>query len=269
MEKSAMPSDGQVGIRLVLAGLGLIFCLWALANPSAQAREPVRIFAAASTIGAVNQATAIFIKQSKVKVVAVFASSGALARQLAAGAPGHLFLSANRKWMAWAQSQGAIAGETRRVLLRNRLVVVIHKGRELKIADFEKIDFVAMVGAGRLAIADPAHAPLGIHARAALRAMGVWKQLGPRALRLADAARARVLVERGEAAFGILYESDVVSSPRLEAAGIFPASFHPPITYEIALTRAGKGDKRARKLLHWLAGPQAARVFAKHGFRVD
>ncbi len=268
MEKAVMAPRprGDTWSRSILAVL--VPVLWLCMMVSAMAREPLLIFAAASTIAPVNAAAKLYTKQHGIRVVSVFASSGALARQLAAGAPGHLFLSADPKWMDWAQSVNAIVGDTRRVLLKNRLVVATHKGRNLKIENFEKIDFVSIVGAGRLAIADPAHAPLGTHARSALRRMGVWKQLGPRALRLADAAQTRVLVERGEAAFGILYESDVISSPRLEMAGIFPSNFHPPIIYEIALTHAGKGDPRARKFLNWLAGKTAAKVFTKHGFRV-
>jgi len=266
-----MALDGYATIKmpLVLVGLGLTFCLWLSSIPSARAQESVYIFAAASTIGAVNEATSIFIKQKKVMVVPVFASSGALARQLFAGAPGHLFLSANKKWMAWAQSQGTIIKETRRVLLRNRLVVAMHKGRNLNSLEFKKDNFISIVGNGRLAIGDPSHAPIGIYARAALRWMGVWKQLGPQALRLADAAQARSLVEYGEATFGILYESDVVTSSRLKVAKLFPAIAHMPITYEIALTRAGAGHPLALKLLNWLTGTEAALVFAKHGFRVD
>ncbi|MEE8140446.1 MAG: molybdate ABC transporter substrate-binding protein, partial [Alphaproteobacteria bacterium] len=172
------------------------------------AREPLRIFAAASTIAALNDATRLFTKQHEIPVVTVFASSGALARQLAAGAPGHLFLSADPKWMDWAQSQGTVAGHSRRILLGNRLVLAARKGSGLKLKITKSLDLSMLLGGGRLAIADPAHVPLGAHARAALVWMGAWKRVAPRALRLADAAQTRVLVERGEATFGILYESD-------------------------------------------------------------
>jgi molybdate transport system substrate-binding protein len=98
--------------------------------------------------------------------------------------------------------------------------------------------------------------------------MGAWKRVSPRALRLADAAQARVLVERGEATFGILYESDVAFNPRLEAAGVFPPDSHAKIRYEIALTRAAATNPAARSLLEWLSGAAARGVFARFGFGV-
>jgi molybdate transport system substrate-binding protein len=228
----------------------------------------VRIFAAASTIAAVNDAARLFSKQHEIRVVPVFASSGALARQLAAGAPGHLFLSADPKWMDWAQSQGAIAGPSRRVLLGNRLVLAVRKGSGRRFKITKSLDLPGLLNGGRLAIADPAHAPLGTHSRAALIWMGAWKKVASRALRLADAAQTRVLVERGEAAFGILYQSDVSPDSRLETAGVFPPDSHPLIRYEIALTRAATNNAAARSLLEWLSGTAARGIFARFGFMV-
>ncbi len=268
MEKAAMALKDRRGFgsRPLLALLGplLCLCLWG----QALAREPLRIFAAASTIAAVNDAARLFAKQHGTRVVGVFASSGALARQLAAGAPGDLFLSADPKWMNWAQFQGVIDGHSRRVLLGNRLVLAVPKGSGLKFKITKSLDLAAALGGGRLAIADPAHAPLGAHARAALTWMGAWRKLAPRALRLADAAQARVLVERGEATFGILYQSDVTANSRIEAAGVFPTESHRLILYEIALTRAAAKDAAARELLEWLSGAAAGAVFARFGFEV-
>ena len=170
--------------------------------------------------------------------------------------------------MDWAQSQGAIAGPSRRILLSNRLVLAVRKGSGRKFKITKSLDLPALLDGGRLAIADPAHAPLGAHARAALIWMGAWKKVASRALRLADAAQTRVLVERGEAAFGILYQSDVASNPRLEAAGVFPPESHPLIRYEIALTRAAADNAAARSLFEWLSGAIARGIFTRFGFTV-
>lgn len=254
----------KLAVWLALAVLGTNLCD-RLSSP-VMAREPLRLFAAASTISAVNSAIRIFSTQNETAVIPVFASSGALARQLAAGAPGHLFLSADPKWMDWAQNKGAIIGSSRAVLLANQLVLAGRKGVGHRIKITKSFDLPGLVGGGRLAIADPAHAPLGAHARAALTWMGIWKQIAPRALRLADAAQTRVLVERGEAAFGILYRSDVTDNPQLEIVGIFPPESHPPIRYEIALTTASAENTDARRLLQWLEGTAARKIFVRSGF---
>jgi molybdate transport system substrate-binding protein len=48
-------------------------------------------------------------------------------------------------------------------------------------------------------------------------------------------------------------------------AGVFPTDSHPPIVYPFAVTAAGDTPE-ARKLLDFLAGPEAAVLFAKRGF---
>ena len=229
----------------------------------------MRIFAAASTIAAVNEATRPFAKKYGTRVVGVFASSGALARQLAAGAPGDLYLSADPKWMNWAQFQRVIDGRSRRTLFSNRLVLAVPKGSGFKFKITKSLDLPKLLGGGRLAIADPAYAPLGAHARAALIWMGAWSQVARRALRLAAAAQARALVERGEAAFGILYQSDVTANSWIEAAGVFPPESHRKIRYEIAVTRTAAKDGAARDLHEWLLGATAGEVFARFGFEVE
>ena len=82
-------------------GAAVLFILTVVFATRAWPAEPMRIFAAASTIAAVNEAVIQFNSRTGIAAAAVFASSGALARQLAAGAPGHVFLSANERWMCW------------------------------------------------------------------------------------------------------------------------------------------------------------------------
>ena len=250
-------------------GAAVLFILTVVFATRAWPAEPMRIFAAASTIAAVNEAVIQFNSRTGIAAAAVFASSGALARQLAAGAPGHVFLSANERWMSWAEKQGVIDPKSRQVILRNRLVLATLKGAGLRIHRIGKSEFLKLLGDKRIAIADPAHAPLGAHTREALRWLGVWESVSPRALRMSDAARARALVERGEAPLGILYQSDTITSSRLEVAAVFPPEAHRPIEYEIALTRAGAADERAAGLLRWLTGKDARGVFAKYGFGAD
>jgi molybdate transport system substrate-binding protein len=250
-----------------LALLGLILCQGSFFP--VHAREPLHIFAAASTIAPVTETSRLFSKLQGIAIIPVIASSGALARQIAAGAPAQLFLTADPKWLDWAVAQKVIDKKSRLVFLRNRLVLAAPKGSADTFKITEGFDLVAQLGNRRIAIADPAHAPLGTYSRAALRWLGAWKGIAKRALRLSDAAQARVMVERGEAAYGILYASDVIRNPRLKSAGYFPLRSHPAIRYEIALTRNGAKNADARAFLNWLQDTNARKVFLKHGFGVQ
>lgn len=60
------------------------------------------MFAAASLTNAMQDIATQYKKEKGVDVVSSFASSSTLARQIEAGAPADLFISADQKWMDYA-----------------------------------------------------------------------------------------------------------------------------------------------------------------------
>ena len=56
--------------------------------------------------------------------VTAAASKRVLARQIEAGAPADLFISADQEWMDYLQARGRIRPDSRRDLVSNRLVLV-------------------------------------------------------------------------------------------------------------------------------------------------
>lgn len=145
-------------------------------------------------------------------MVSSFASSSTLARQIEAGAPADLFISADQKWMDYAVDKKAIDTASRQTLLGNSLVVVAPKASEQK--DFtidSKTNWTSLLNGGRLAVGDPEHVPAGIYAKEALQN---WAH-GIRSPETGSGGRcsgALALVERNEAPLGIVYGSDAVAS---------------------------------------------------------
>lgn len=195
-----------------------------------------------------------------------FASSSTLARQIDQGASANIFASADLKWMDWAQQRHLIVDATRRTLLGNSLVLVMPKNQLHKLTIDRTLDLAALLGPkGRLAVGDPTHVPAGIYARQALTSLGLWTTAEPRLARAENVRAALLLVERGEVPAGIVYSTDAAVAPGVAIAGTFPASSHDPIEYPFAITRAGDTPE-ARAFLAFLAGPEAARIFAHYGF---
>lgn len=110
-----------------LSMLALACCL-GLAASQAQAAEPVMIFAAASTTNAVTEAIQAYEASGKGKVVASFASSSTLAKQIATGAPAAVYLSANVKWMNYLADKKLLEPGSRVDLLGNKLVLIAPAG---------------------------------------------------------------------------------------------------------------------------------------------
>lgn len=221
------------------------------------------IFAAASTIDALQEIAAAYEKAHAVRLRLNFASSGTLARQLEAGAKADLFISADVHWMDYAEQRGLIVPESRRDLLGNRLVLIAPAGKAPRVRMERSFDLARALD-GRLAIGDPDSAPAGRYAKQALAAMH-WED-GLKLLPCADVRAALAAVERGEVAAGIVYASDAVRSHNIKVIGEFPESTHAPIRYPAALGK--QAALEASALQEYLSQPEAAEIFQRHGFTV-
>ncbi len=233
--------------------------------------EEVTVFAAASTADAINAVTARYAAtvpgagRNGPAVKPVFAASSTLAKQIIQGAPAQLFLSASNDWMDYLERRHAIDQASRVDLLGNRLVLVTPADSRLSLAIAPGFPLARWLDGGWLAIGDPAHVPAGIYARTALETLGVWPEVAGRTARTADVRAALALVDRGEAAAGIVYRSDLAISSRVREAGVFPESSHPPITYPLAKV-AGPSSPAVERFYRFLLGPEARAVFREHGF---
>lgn len=140
----------------------------------AWAAEKVTVFAAASLTNAVDEISAKYKQEKKGEVVASYASSSTLARQIENGAPADIFISADQKWMDYAQEKNLIINDTRKTLLGNELVLIAAKDSKIDKVDINKqTDWVKLLDGGRLAVGDPDHVPVGIYAQEA------WKTWAP------------------------------------------------------------------------------------------
>ena len=83
----------------------------------------VKLFAAASTSVPVRELVSILNNEDGIRIVPVFAASGALARQIEHGAPADIFLSAHHVWMDRLEKLKRLRRETRRDAIGNCLVL--------------------------------------------------------------------------------------------------------------------------------------------------
>jgi molybdate transport system substrate-binding protein len=247
----------------LLVALGLLAAPLPVAAQSSG--EPVTIFAAASTTDVLNELAGAYAAKTGGALRPVLASSSTLARQIAQGAPADLFLSASVQWMDHLEEQQLLAAGSRMPLLSNRLVLIAPADSPLRLRLSPDIPLRALLGDGRLAVGDPAHVPAGIYARQALQALGLWDQVADRLAPAANVRAALALVDRGEVAAGIVYETDAAISPRVKIVDAFPAAATPPIVYPLAIV-AGRDGPAVRAAYDFLRSDEATAIFAKHGF---
>ena len=237
-----------------------------LQSGSLQAGERLTLFAAASTTDAMTEALEQFKAQTGIPGTASFASSSTLAKQIEAGAPADLFISANVKWMDHLETQEAIQPETRIDLLGNSLVLISSVESPFVCAP-DDCDLADALGNTRLAVGDPDHVPVGLYAKQALQNLGQWEALEQKLARTSDVRGALTLVARGETPAAIVYQTDAALLPEVRVVSTLPAESHGPILYPAALT-AQSDHPAAAAFLRYLAGPQARAIFLRHGFTV-
>lgn len=225
--------------------------------------KPVTIFAAASLKNALDAAMAAYQAQTGMAVTISYAASSALAKQIEAGAPADLFISADQDWMDHVAKAGLIRADSRVTLLGNRLVLVARAGRPA--GDITRLPALLGTG-GRLAMADTAGVPAGKYGKAALIHLGLWERLSARVAQAENVRAALALVARGEAPAGIVYASDARAEPAVTIIATFPADSHPPIEYPAALLT--NATPPAGRLLEFLCSAAASGHFETQGFTV-
>ncbi|MBZ0163943.1 MAG: molybdate ABC transporter substrate-binding protein [Notoacmeibacter sp.] len=234
--------------------LSLLFLLFS-SIPS-WAGGGVTVFVPASMKDAIGHAAMAFEQSTGTAVTVVAASSSVLAKQITAGAPADLFISANAAWMDWAEEQGAVLKETRADIASNALVIATPENRTG--------DPAALLASGRFAMGDPGHVPAGIYARQALEQLGLWESVKANAVFGENVRVSLELVRRGEVGAAIVYRSDLAVSPGLTAAFAFDQSAHDPILYPAALTV--HGGEKATGFLAFLRGAEGQSILSDAGF---
>jgi molybdate transport system substrate-binding protein len=247
-------------LRLILA---LAILLLAPAVSAAE-RGPL-VLAAASLQESLTEAADAWAAEGHPRPVLAFAASSALARQIMAGAPADLFLSADEPWMDAVEKAGRLRAGTRKTLLGNRLVLIAPARSKVRLAPAQGFPLARALGGGRLALADPGAVPAGKYAKAALTALGVWRSVADQLAPAENVRAAMALVERGAAPLGIVYATDAKASRAVRVIGVFPASSHPPIRYPVAVLKTSRHPDAAG-FRNFLASKQGRAIFARHGF---
>lgn len=243
-------------LRLLCLALlfpALLACSKAADEPEA---GPV-VLAASSLQESLEEVGKAWAADGHAAPVLSFAASSALARQVEQGAPADLFVSADEEWMDTLAGQNLLRAATRGDILTNQLVLVTRKGGAVRN--------LAGLGDGKLALADPGAVPAGKYAKAALESLGQWQAVEGNVVPAENVRAALALVERGEAALGIVYATDAIASDGVEVLETFPETSHPPIRYPAAVL-AGSKHADAAAFLAFLRSGEARQIFAKHGF---
>ena len=236
------------------------------ATPSA-AQEKVVVFAAASLKNALDAVNAACEADVGEQATISYAASSALAKQIEEGAPADVFISADLDWMKYLSDKKLTKTDTEVKLLGNRIVLVAPADSKVEATIAPNFDLAGLVGDGKLAMGDVKAVPAGKYGQAALEKLGVWASVEGKVAQAENVRAALKFVSTGEAALGIVYQTDANAEPGVKVVGTFPEDTHPPIIYPVAQTEASKDDDTAA-FLKCLQSAKAKPLFEEQGFTV-
>jgi len=237
---------------------------WAQTTAAAEGKPDLIVLAASSLTDALNEIGPAYTAAAHRGVKLSYAASSALARQIEAGAPADVFMSADTDWMDYLQTRNLIDTVSRHNVLGNRLVLISPADSTIRIRITPHFALAKLLGEGRLATGNPDSVPVGKYAKIALTNLKVWSEVQDRIAPADNVRAALALVARGEAPLGIVYRTDALVEKKVRIVAEFPASSHDPIVYPVAIT--AKAQDGAADFVKFLRSATAQAVFAKYGF---
>ncbi len=263
MQHPSQPHSLQLLLATLVCWSG---CSPAPHQPVSQApsaKKVVTVFAAASTISALDEIKEAFRQQSGIEVQTNYAASSTLAQQIVNGAEPDIFLSANIGWADHVQATMPVAG--RKDLLGNRLVIIVpDRSTHLPQTPEDLLDPVF----AHLALADPESVPAGKYARQALVKLELWESLESRVVPGNDVRQALTYVETGAAEVGIVYTTDAAVSRHVRVAMEIARELTEPVVYPCLLLQRPVENPSAVALFDYLSSSAANQVFERFGFVV-
>jgi molybdate transport system substrate-binding protein len=246
-----------------LAALLLLGIL--LAPVPASAQELV-LSAAISMKDAVEEIGRIFALSRPGTVLRYnLGSSGDLQKQIEAGAPVDLFISAAQRQMDELEKAKLIVASSRRVFARNVLLVI--KPADSRI-DIARPDDLLAARVRRIVIGNPKTVPVGQYSEESLRAQGLWERIQPKLVFAENVRQALDYVVRGEADAGFVYTTDAATRAAHVKEAFKPAEdTYRPVVYPAAVVAASRQRAPAQAFIDLLLSRDGQAVLARHGFQ--
>ncbi|ADR36443.1 molybdenum ABC transporter, periplasmic molybdate-binding protein [Oceanithermus profundus DSM 14977] len=234
----------------------VVFLLLGLAQA-----QPLRIAAAANLSPVLPELVAAYeAAHPGVQVGVSYGASGQLVEQIRRGAPFQVFLSASPDYVRHL-AEGGVRVYAEAPFARSPLVLYVPSRLGIEPTGF---DVLADPRVRRVVVANPAYAPFGKAALAALRRAGWYARVEAKLIFAANVSQAAQMTVQGADA-GFLALSSALH-PTLRQRGAYwrvPDDLYPPLLQVAAQLDPGP---EAQSFVAFLSGDEARAILARHGY---
>ena len=239
-----------------------------LIAPQATAAETLTVAAAADLTFALKDVAAQFQQQSEDKLLISFGSSGNFFAQIKNGAPYDIFFSADVQYpeKEKLQAAGLIEPGSIYQYAAGKIVIWVPNSSKLDLSQGLPVLLNPVIG--KIAIANPEHAPYGRAAVSAIQHEGIYDKVKSKFVLGEDISQTAQFVQSGSADAGIVALS-LALAPAMKSQGRFatiPTADYPPIVQAACVIEATKHLDLAKRFLEFMKQPATLAKMSEYGF---
>lgn len=232
------------------------------------APREITVAAASDLTFALTEIAHRFERKTGNHVKLAFGSSGNFFAQIQNGATFDVFFSADVDYPRKLAAAGLAVAPTLWVYGTGRIVLWVPAGSPL---DLGKVGMKALLDPSvqKIAIANPAHAPYGRAAKAALENLKLYDQVRDKLVLGENISQTAQFVASGNAQIGILALS-LALAPTMKDKGTYweiPTDSYPPIEQAAIIPTAATDKTLARAFLDYVRTPEAQAILREYGFQ--
>jgi len=240
----------HLALVLALAGTGC-----------SRSEKPDFLIAAAADLRPAMDEIAEHFQQThpEVAVKTSYGSSGQFTSQIENGGPFDVFCSADVGYPRKLVEEGLALPGSEFVYAIGRIVVWVPASSPIQVTGAEALRDPSI---RHIAIANPAHAPYGKAAEAALRSLGLYDQVKDKLVYGENVSQALQYVETGAAEVGIVSHSLVKGGRSWEV----PPDSYPKMEQGGIIVKSSRNAALAQQFRAFLLGEQGRAILKRHGF---
>jgi molybdate transport system substrate-binding protein len=231
-----------------------------------QTSESLLVATAASLTKAFTEIGEAFDQANGTETTFTFDASGALQKQIEAGAPIDVFVSASPVQVDNLLQKELVDETSITTFASNEMVLAVPSDSKLGISGFQDL---ATEQVKRVATADPQTAPQGMHAIEVLATLGLIETVQPKLIYSRSAPQTLTYVKQGEVDAGIMFATDALAGDTdVTVVEISDPAWHSEIAYVTAVVSASEAKTLGEAFIDFTTGPEGRAILQRYGFLV-
>lgn len=231
-----------------------------------QTSKSLLVATAASLTEAFTEIGEAFDQANGAETTFTFDASGALQKQIEAGAPVDVFVSASPVQVDNLLQKELVDEPSITTFASNEIVLAVPSDSKLGISRFQDL---ATEQVKRVATADPQTAPQGMHSIEVLTTLGLLETVRPKLIYSRSAPQTLTYVKQGEVDAGIMFATDALAGGNdVTVVEVSDPAWHSEIAYVMAVVSASEAKTLGEAFVDFTTGREGRAILERYGFLV-